>query len=291
MKQTFLSFVLLATLWPTPCSSEDLGEQEIQLTMKCDDGESESCDELIEMYRTKLVSTACIPTMIDLCEKGYSEACMVLYFAHADVESVGSIRYSGVQCARVLDRKKARYYLERTCQRGYAPACLQISSNYDNADSGHPADVEKSIFFHKLTCEYGDNFQCHHLGLHALNGKSPHWGKRKVDEREAFYYFSMGCEGGRNPCIGCVEGGKKPSTESCILAASMLENGHGVVQDLAETQRLYTTMCRDHNSGKACYRLGMFFTRTMKDPEKASQYLEKACSMGYAAEGDCPAQE
>ena len=116
-------------------------------------------------------------------------------------------------------------------------------------------------------CDEGNMVACFNMGVMHMSGIRG----AVQDEKKAFEYFSMACNGG--------------DIDGCINAGKYYEDGKEIKQDYLKAVDFYTKAC-DGREAYACMILGNFYRDGKgvieSDSTKAANYYKKVCELGYS---------
>ena len=190
MKKLIVIFAIFAMY-----GSVAVGFDESRLASECDNGNNQSCKELVIYYT-------------DLCNKNDGKSCAILgdiynaiqdYKKACDLGHAGGCNNLGVlykngQGVR-QDYAKASELFQKACNLGHARGCFNLGVSY-NDGLGVRQDYKKANELYQKACDLGEGGGCNNLGVLYAKGQGV-----RQDKSIAKDYYGKACDMGEQ--IGC----------------------------------------------------------------------------------------
>lgn len=157
----------------------------------------------------------------------------------------------GVQLFNSGQRDKAQEYFEKSCNLGYAEACMQ--RGYNNVKN-----YEVELKYYKRACELKLANGCFFVYQRLYP---------KGKKAEAFSYLQ--------------EAYKLEPQKYAVVLGGAYKEGRGIKKDLTKAREIFEEACKD-GVGTGCGALGEMYLDgdgVAKDIAKAEMYFDKACAL------------
>lgn len=226
----------------------------------CELGDEESCVSIGDMYEKGVGAAQDLQKALTLyresCNRGGGRACFrVAYMLNDTTPAVAGVAKNqaesdrlalvscdygygqgcnlvGLAADRAHDPKAARIYYTRSCETGFAFACVQLGVVVLRGDADSPANPARASVLFERGCDAGEGLGCHNLAVAYFYGTTR-------DPVRATALFARGCE----TTYGWAD--------SCIEAAEAHLDGRGVPRDAARGAAFFKRAC-ELGSTKQC---------------------------------------
>ncbi len=163
-----------------------------------------------------------------------------------------------------MNYKKAVKIMLPLCEKKVTGACHLLGKLYENGGYGLEKNLEKSMIYKKMSCEYGSGFSCFNISKTLF---------KQDEDQKAFVYLEKSCDS--NYTQGCQ-------------VLGLLYEGKSKKQDYKKAIFFHNKAC-NLNDSLSCYSEATFYLKGLGvaiNYKKAIKLFKKSSSLGNKLASD-----